>query len=113
MTLMPPGTTRFQFITRKFRRILRNMLLVDLGKTYMELSPFFRLEGDEMSLWSEGLIKGCFTLFVCILVPYGLISVVYDLVSSVSVMLGIHEPRHWPDLFGHPRDAYTIRRFWS
>ncbi|KAI6083463.1 membrane bound O-acyl transferase family-domain-containing protein [Hypoxylon rubiginosum] len=29
------------------------------------------------------------------------------------VLLRFDRPEEWPPLFGHPREAYTLRRFWS
>ena len=40
-------------------------------------------------------------------------SLAYNVFATIGVLLGFSTPQDWPDMFGNPFDAYTIKNFWG
>ncbi|KAL4922576.1 membrane bound O-acyl transferase family-domain-containing protein [Aspergillus aurantiobrunneus] len=61
----------------------------------------------------ETLLRCAFIIW-WLLSAAGLLDATHAAISLVAVsLLHFDEPSEWPDLFGSPSLAYTIRRFWS
>ncbi|TFK48302.1 hypothetical protein OE88DRAFT_1737984 [Heliocybe sulcata] len=109
-----PQTPRWAFVFHRLVRAARDYLLVDLAYTYVQSNPYFMSPRPDTSPFtSQGYLFRCINILAWMTIPYCGLKMNYSLLSAACVALGIHEPRHFPDLFGSWSDAYTLRRFWG
>ena len=109
-----PSHNRWEFLIRRTRQILWNLFLADIGQTYQLVNPLYSLTGEEArSLWAQGYVVGLLNILARIAVQWAMFNVGYNLMSMAGVGIMLQEPRVWPDVFGHWKDAYTVRRFWK
>lgn len=112
--------SRFEFLRKKAAIALTCYLVLDLFGLFLdpaanaaifspEMIPFFaRL--DQVS--SQEVIKRLVTTLGVGISIYCVQLGVQSIVAFLDVGLGISEVQHWRPLFGSPKEAYTVRRFW-
>ncbi|KAI5290227.1 hypothetical protein KEM54_002142 [Ascosphaera aggregata] len=69
-------------------------------------------------LWQNGFPRRdiCFAVICAILYwfnAYLILTIQYDVMSMIVVMLNFDDPPDWPPLFGSIGQAYTLRKFWG
>ncbi|KAF8643569.1 hypothetical protein AX16_008957 [Volvariella volvacea WC 439] len=111
----PPVSSKMHFILRGLLRAAGYFLLIDLGQSWMTLTPNYaitRAPRPGSGIAYEMFVR-FFNIVMCMVKVFGTLSFGHTLVGVIVVGLGLVEPRFWPDLWGSIVDAYTIRRFWS
>jgi hypothetical protein len=84
------------FLVRIFQRIV-------LQAAYIEL--------DHPALF-QAVFRVCLA-FKLISSAWSQLTRLHDVVAILFVSTGIDQPTEWPTLYGDPREAYTMARFWG
>jgi len=109
-----PAESGWVFIRSRLLKAVGFFLLVDLSQSYMHSNPLFSLAGNAvMPITSQGYILRCLNIAAWTTIPYGMLSMQYNLLASVAVAVGFSEPKYWAAPFGSLAEAYTVRRFWG
>ena len=88
--------------------------LVDLTQSYIHSNPIFSLTGDDiLPITAQGYVLRCVNIVAWAAVPYGMMSMQYNILAAVAVAVGFSEPKYWAAPYGSLKDAYTLRRFWG
>jgi len=116
----PTHTSRLSFIFSQIRSFAFLFLLYDLCDTVNLLNPYYTSSTEPSA--SQLAIFGSQVLGRLVWpvanLAYGIsiwliLDMEYRVFSLVGVSLGISKPRDWPDLFGSPWDAWTLRGLWG
>ena len=108
-----PTESRWDFVRSRLLKATTFFLLVDLGQSYTHSNPIFSLTGDDvLHTTAQGYILRCLNVAAWVTIPYGMLSMQYNVLASLAVAVGYSEPKYWPALFGSVTEGYTLRRFW-
>ncbi|KAH7882352.1 membrane bound O-acyl transferase family-domain-containing protein [Phlebopus sp. FC_14] len=102
--------SRASFATYTMLRAIFQYTLFEAAYLYMSYNPVFTTSA---SITSQGFLRQSLSIAAFVGQTYAVANFLYFFLASVSVAMGLYEPRLWPDIFGRWRDAYTIRRFWG
>lgn len=109
---LPPKNPRWSFVRRNIVRSLCLFLLCDLTDTYFSYFPLFsQADAHPIPIWGK-FLDGIALVAQGARV-FAVLNMQHSILGVISVAAGISESRHWPKLFGHWSDAYTVRRFWG
>ncbi|KAH9939628.1 membrane bound O-acyl transferase family-domain-containing protein [Epithele typhae] len=101
-----PIKDKSAFIFHRLYQLLLTMLVLDVAQSHLLANaPVYTAPDPPRPTL---LITWAF-----LLCSYSVIKLFYTVASLVAVTLGLSAPEDWPDLFGHWRDAYTLRRLWG
>ncbi|KAI6107996.1 hypothetical protein F5141DRAFT_1215754 [Pisolithus sp. B1] len=106
----PRHRTRASFIASRLRWLLSHYLLLDVATLYMRCNPAL-VPGA--SVTSQGYILQCLNVAAVFCQPYATLTCIHCASAVLAVGANLDEPQAWPQLFGHRKDAYTIRKFWG
>jgi len=105
-----PSMSRKAFIARKLLEISLNVILYDLTGFLNRVNPCFAHHGPPVSesafVWRLALLSYAFAAYLTI-------STLHCGYSVLSVGVGATEPKEWPSIAGHLKDAYTVRNYWG
>ncbi|EAU90980.1 hypothetical protein CC1G_02367 [Coprinopsis cinerea okayama7 len=107
----PPVRTRWEFIIYQLIWTAFNSLALDLCVATAKTIPYFDGTGRETlatAPWPDKLL-----CWLYIAISYHGLLVPFRILTILSVGLGLSQPHEWPELFGNPLDAYTVRRAWG
>ena len=114
-----PPPSRRAFLWKTFLKLIKNFVTADIATSMLALSPAFDnrvhdpTDGPETYLTAVPFLRR---------VPYVLLfgirmgaslGVVHNFMSLLFVGIGLSSPTLWPDMWGHWRDAYTVRKLWG
>ena len=106
----PKQWTRQAFILSQIRSITLYLILFDLTGIMNRVNPYWTKADPVVSgkqrLWRLASFGYPFVL-------YSAVTIGHKILSIMSVLAGLSEPRDWPDFFGSLFDAYTVRRVWG
>jgi hypothetical protein len=104
------NTSRSQFIITGLKWICFQGLVFDATSVIAHSFPMYGQGGMSFSecgwLWRS-------TIWLNILGAGVVMSILYTILSFVTVGLGISMPQDWPPLFGNVFEAYTVRKCWG
>lgn len=113
-----PGSHR-EFLLRRCATVFLKYLILELlafspppkPEDFEPAKELFFLRLNTMTA-EEVLIRVLSTVGFW-LNTYLFVSVLYDILSLLHVLLGIDTPAAWPSPFGSISDAYSVRQFWG
>ncbi|KAF8991052.1 membrane bound O-acyl transferase family-domain-containing protein [Cyathus striatus] len=109
--ILPPHPTesRWQFVRSRIIACLWYLAITDFAQTVLGYIP--------IDAWRETSITGIGTRMLCTALSasmiWSMLTIVYTVLSTIVVGLGLSDASAWPPSFGKLSDAYTIRRFWG
>ncbi|KAI6119574.1 membrane bound O-acyl transferase family-domain-containing protein [Pisolithus croceorrhizus] len=106
----PRHRTRASFIASRLRWLLSYYLFWDAATLYMRCNPALF---SGASFTSQGYIMQCLNVAVAFCQYYAILACIHCAAAVLAVVVNLNEPQAWPQLFGHWKDAYTIRKFWG
>ena len=111
-TLPKPSTkSRFAFVVSRITRVLGCALLAAFASLAINSNP--ALSGKTASVRDMGWFYHTTGVFAFALGAVTHISLLHSVLAILCVGVGISRPQEWPDLFGSPFNAYSVRRFWG
>ncbi|KAJ7139583.1 membrane bound O-acyl transferase family-domain-containing protein [Mycena epipterygia] len=107
----PADTPRLTFVAQRLWKAAQFFVLHDLCNLHIRWNDSFRPTGPEWTAlgWGWRLVAAAGWA----LSAYSAMAIGPLLLSAASVALGASSPDEWPPLFGGPREAWSIRRFWG
>ncbi|KAJ6514288.1 membrane bound O-acyl transferase family-domain-containing protein [Mycena vitilis] len=107
----PAGTPRATFVAQRLWKAMQFFLLHDACNLHVRWNAMYRPDGAGWTadgwIW-RGVVTAGWGLSA-----YSALMLGTSLLSAGSVACGLSEPEEWPPLFGGPREAWTIRKFWG
>ncbi|KIJ61449.1 hypothetical protein HYDPIDRAFT_96601 [Hydnomerulius pinastri MD-312] len=101
---------RTSFVTRSLLRAVAQYTIFEAALVYSRFNPAFT---SSTRIASQLYLMRCLSVIAFVSQTYAGINFLYLLAAATTVATGFYEPSSWPDVFGHWRDAYTLRRFWG
>ena len=114
-----PNCSRAAFLRSRIFYGLVQFLARDLIITYQTGNPSFDhrvhpdTDGPETYIGRLPLLWRIPDLLSWSLYLSSMLSLPHIAAAVACVGVGISEPAEWPFMFGSPKDAYTVRRFWG
>jgi hypothetical protein len=110
----PPTNPRWSFVRRCLVRAFCLFILADAAEIYLSYFPLFsQADAHSPSTPLLGQITDCISFVAQGTRAFAMLSMPAAIFGAISVATGLSEPQYWPKVFGHWRDAYTVRRFWG
>ncbi|KAJ7626833.1 membrane bound O-acyl transferase family-domain-containing protein [Roridomyces roridus] len=107
----PASTPRTTFICKRLLCALTFFLMHDAANLHVRWNEMYRADGR--GWMADGWAWRAVACIGYGASAYSAIEMIGILGSVLSVVVGVSRPEEWPMLFGGPREAWTIRRFWS
>ncbi|KAK7036140.1 MBOAT-2 domain-containing protein [Favolaschia claudopus] len=106
-----PDTSRTSFVLTRLWTAFGFFVLNDACNIYMSWNTMYHVDGPEWTAcgWGWRALAGAGWAINI----YSSMMLNSSLLSAGCVALGISSPREWPALYGGPKEAYTVRRFWG
>ncbi|KAF7360703.1 MBOAT-2 domain-containing protein [Mycena venus] len=98
-------------MAQRFWKAIQFFILQDACNLFIRSNPMFHADGPGWTAYGWGwraLAAAVWGFNIYSVMMLGSL-----LFSAVCVACRISEPEEWPLLFGGPREAYSIRRFWG
>ena len=114
-----PPPSRRTFLWKTFFKLIKNTITADLMTSALALTPAFDnrvhdpTDGPETYLAAVPLLWRVPYIMAWSIGTGALACAIHNITALVCVGLGNSNPTLWPDLFGHWRDAYTLRKLWG
>lgn len=107
---LPLSKSRFSFIVSQICWAAFYLLVLDVAGMFNRWNLGCARRGECLThiswLWRVRVLVGFIGSAVA-----GM-SILFCLISTLSVAVGASEPKDWPPFFGNWLEAYTLRRFW-
>jgi len=104
--------SRWLFVRQKFFHVLVCILVSDVLRFLREVNPAWEAGGDE-GFGSKGFIWQIYNVALLWSSVASMQLCGYEIMSMVTVALGLYEPGDWPSFYGRLGDAKSIRLFWG
>ncbi|CAK5284958.1 unnamed protein product [Mycena citricolor] len=106
------GTSRLRFLLgTQLPRGLALLIIHDAANLYTRANALFRAAGGPWESRGWGVRAGMALTFGAS--GWTGLALAWTAISVVAVAVGLSKPEEWPPLFGGPREAYSVRRFWG
>lgn len=104
--------SRWSFVRQKLFHVLACILVSDVLKFLRVVNPAWEVIGDE-GFGSRGFIWQFYNVALVWSSVAAMQLGGYEIISMVTVALGLYEPGDWPSFYGHLSDTKSIRLFWG